>query len=269
MTAAANLFDLIQASFGELWHCQQRGKSLEVTTPFTTTSQKFVTVFVSSRDDGFVVSDGGWVNEGLYDTFIDENEDCAMRFFHHLRSTYSIQETTFSDRTFYYKKTTSEINIPSVILDVATFLSCILSASDMPVKNVENEYRERFSSRANTLLQGLNLTGRLKLNAPIKPNSGIHVSARIEKAGNKLILVNYVTGSQWNTFKSGINNTTTIFGIAQREIGEYIDRKVTLLDDEATGYVASRAEDLLAYQQEVTHAQVVNWSDYERLVSLL
>ena len=46
---------------------RMRGDTLEVITPFATTNDKFVSVFISERKNGYVVTDGGWITNGIYD----------------------------------------------------------------------------------------------------------------------------------------------------------------------------------------------------------
>ena len=45
----------IQKSFGGLWQSKERGNSLEIITPYATTNNRFVSVFLSNQNDQSLV----------------------------------------------------------------------------------------------------------------------------------------------------------------------------------------------------------------------
>src|SRR5438876_803964 len=122
----------ILSSFGKLWKYKEREKSLEIITPFATTSQKFVSVFLTKRENEFIVSDGGWIAEGLYDNIFDRNIDCFERVVSYYLDTFNIQEAkNLSSTSVFYKKTEKQISVPSLVFDLANFISTTISLTNV------------------------------------------------------------------------------------------------------------------------------------------
>src|SRR5688572_14680552 len=123
-----SIYKDVISSFGELWKFKERDKSLEIITPFATTSQRFVSVFLAERDGEFIVSDGGWVAEGLYDNTFDKDIYCFDKVFSHYQNSFSIKETkNLNGVKVFYKKTENKTSVPSIIFDLSNFISTIVS----------------------------------------------------------------------------------------------------------------------------------------------
>lgn len=122
--------DLIKSQFAAIWAKKEHGEALEVITPFTTTNRKFASVWISRQGDEWVVSDGAMIHNGLYDIYPTDEEMSALYAAHaHFSAAYDIKQTQSANGTkFHYKKTTDAINIPSLVLDVASFVVGIISA---------------------------------------------------------------------------------------------------------------------------------------------
>ena len=43
------IFEIVRTAFNSLWKMRMRGDTLEIITPFATTNDKFVSIFVSKR----------------------------------------------------------------------------------------------------------------------------------------------------------------------------------------------------------------------------
>ena len=72
------LNDIITA-YSSLWSFKKRGNSIEIVTPVSTTNDVFVSVFLTMRGDEYVVTDGGWIDAGVYD--IDEVNNKSLMLF--------------------------------------------------------------------------------------------------------------------------------------------------------------------------------------------
>jgi hypothetical protein len=77
------IYNDIKNAFGQLWTFKERGKSLEIITPYTTTTQKFISVFLSYKDDEYIVSDGGWIDNGFYENTFNLEDDIYRKIAHH------------------------------------------------------------------------------------------------------------------------------------------------------------------------------------------
>src|SRR4051794_33762418 len=99
--------EILRKDFGALRNCRPRGNSIEIITPFSTATQKFISVFITVRDGAFIVSDGGWLVGELALYEIPDSEDesessLTLDFF--IRN---FRISTFKDRSggkFFYKR---------------------------------------------------------------------------------------------------------------------------------------------------------------------
>ena len=64
MLNVEGLYAEIRSDFDSLWSIKNRNATVEFITPYTTLGDDAISVFVTQRDNGYVVSDGG----RLYDT---------------------------------------------------------------------------------------------------------------------------------------------------------------------------------------------------------
>ncbi len=84
------IYNDIKNAFGGLWQTKQRGSSLEIITPYATTNNKFVSVFLSKQGNDYVISDGGWLNSGVYEVSANE-EDCFLKIQQHFEYSLDIK----------------------------------------------------------------------------------------------------------------------------------------------------------------------------------
>jgi hypothetical protein len=61
-----SLFHEVARDYSALWDFKFRGATLEIITPHSTISNKFVSVFLTEREGEFIVSDGGYLHTGEY-----------------------------------------------------------------------------------------------------------------------------------------------------------------------------------------------------------
>ena len=54
-----DIIEEIIKAFSSLWKIKQRGDSIEIITPVTTSNDSFVSFFLTRRGDEYVVTDGG------------------------------------------------------------------------------------------------------------------------------------------------------------------------------------------------------------------
>lgn len=117
-----DIFIDIKTAFGGLWQTKERGNSLEIITPYATTNNRFVSVFISKQGDEYVVSDGGWLHSGVYDVSINE-EPCFLKVFFHYQNSFDIKQITSPEGTeYFYLKTSNPIDIPSKLFDLCLFI---------------------------------------------------------------------------------------------------------------------------------------------------
>src|SRR5690349_18316430 len=130
-----DITEIVKSDFGALWNCRQRGNSLEIITPFSTTTQKFVSVFITYRDGAFVVSDGGWLSGelDLYEIPEVDGIDCDLHleFFGHAFGIKSLISGENGEK-FFYKKAANEKLLSNAVYDLSNFLSSVINGLSLP-----------------------------------------------------------------------------------------------------------------------------------------
>ncbi len=271
-----NIYNDIVSSFGSLWRFKERGETLEIVTPFATTNNKFVSIFLTKQNSDFIVSDGGWITEGVYQTeILPENKDCYHKILSYYLNTFKIQSVASNKLvSFFYKKTSNEIAVPSLLFDMVNFISTIVSISNIEFADKETENKERFSSSASGYLSeiirsysyGRTISFNRYLGAG---NTRVKVNAVIRDPNNDLVLLNYITGSHVDYFQTNISKTNIIFELASKtNEGIYIKKKIALVDNTATGYAEDKISIWLDHMINNTGSQRINWSNREQLETI-
>lgn len=266
------IFDDIKIAFGGLWQTKQRGNSLEIITPYATTNNRFVSVFLSKQGNDYIISDGGWLNSGVYDVVIGE-ETCFLKILYHFQNSFEIKQIANSEGiTYYYLKITNAIDIPSKLFDLTLFIQNIVSVSEIAFEDKEEkETKERFASVANEYLKSFTDKSKLHLNSFLIPEKkDIKFNAIYNNTPSTLSLINYVTGSSNLYFSNSISKANMLFQMADDSSAKsYIKSKVSIIDTSADGYVSEKLASYLYHLEHHTGSILVNWNEKEKLQSIL
>lgn len=266
------IFDDIKKSFSGLWQTKERGNSLEIITPYATTNNRFISVFLMKQGNDFVITDGGWINSGIYDVIPGEDL-CFLKIFYHYQNAFNVKEINSKEGIgYYYVKAFNEIDIPSRIFDLSLFIQNIVSISEIDFENkVEKETRELFVSKANDYLKSIINSEKIKFNSNLDPNrKEIKFNAIYYKTPNDLTLINYVTGSSLSYFSNSIFKANTLYEMAEETLyNDFIHDKVTVVDTEAIGYVPQKIGHYLLHLENHTGSKIVEWNQREKLQVLL
>jgi len=266
------IYNDIKNAFGGLWQTKQRGNSLEIITPYATTNNKFVSVFLSKQNDEYIISDGGWINGGIYEVASKE-EICFLKIIQHFQSAFKIQETQSPENiTYFYVKANNPIDIPSKLFDLTLFIQNIVSISEIEFEDKEDkESKERFVTIANEYLKSFTDAKKLHLNTYLnKERKDIKFNAVYNNTPSTLSLVNYVTGSSPYHFTGSIAKTSTYFQMADDSTShQFIKNKVSIIDNIANGFVPNKIAGLLYHLEHHTGSTLINWSEKEKLHKIL
>lgn len=266
------IFEDIKKSFQGIWQTKGRGNSLEIITPYATTNNRFVSVFLTKQEDKYIISDGGWIKSGIYDV-IPGDDSCFLKVFYHYQNSFNIQEIDSKDGiTYFYLKTLNPIDVPSKIFDLALFIQNIVSISEIDFDSkIETETKELFVSKANEYLKSFINTEKIKFNKLLDPNrKEIKFNAIFYKTQNDLILLNYVTGSSLSYFSNSIFKANTLYEMAEETIyKDFIHNKVTVVDTDALGYIPQKIAHYLLHLERHTGSKLVEWNQREKLKVLL
>ncbi len=273
MNKNLEIFQNVKNCFDQLWSFKQRGETLEVITPYSTTSNKFVSLFVTNQGGKYIVSDGGLLNAESYDSSIDYDNQCLLKILYHLEDHYQIK-TTVDKRGYkhYYKTTTKENLIPNLIFEVGQFVSMCVSSATVSFEDVkEKEEKETFRKNANTFLESIIDKENRRFGAYLDKENyrSVRFSAIIERK-NKLSLINYVTGSNITNFQNSIARANLNFEIASSsKYNNYIENKIVLMNDTADGYVPASLFNHINILKEHTGQEPIGWSQKEQLKVIL
>lgn len=266
------IFTDIKNTFSGLWKTKQRGNSLEIITPYATTNNKFVSVFLSKQGDDFVVSDGGWLNSGVYEVTVGE-ETCFLKILYHFQNSFDIKQIASPEGiTYYYLKTSNAIDIPSKLFDLTLFIQNIVSVSEIAFEDKEEkETKERFVSKANEYLKSFADKSKLHLNTFLIPEKkDIKFNAIYNNTPSSFSLINYVTGSSNFYFSNSISKANMLFQMADdSNLNTFIKSKVSIIDTSAEGYVPEKLSSFLYHLEHHTGSVIINWREKERLQTIL
>lgn len=270
---SVNIFNRIKDAFGGLWATKQRGNTMEIITPFATTNNKFVSVFLSYIAKEYVITDGGWVSNGLYlEEGLPEDSNFRKALFH-FQNSFGVSEVT--NRTgalYYYLKVDNEIDIPSAVFDLSTFIQNVISIAEVNFEDKkEKDLKKRFNALANDYIGSIIPKGKLKFNAYLNPDKkDLRFNIIYNISRHQIYLVNYITGSTNSHFTSSIFKTNTLFEMADQSLlGGNIGKKISLIDNTAEGFDQERLAHFLLHINRFDNSKQVNWSSREELKALL
>ena len=226
----------ITKAFGALWHCRPRGESLEISTPVPTSTSKFVTVFLTYRDDKWIVSDGGMTGKGMYDnpSVLDNpTYDKVLEFF---LEDFEIKKTRNKrGEILYYKSTTRRELVPNIVFDLSNFISIVVNDSLIDYR--EKRERRLFSTAVRQFLTQTVETGELKFNAPLNNKLSIRFGVVALNDNGRASLVNYVTGTTEDYMNKSLAQSKMYYDrLAQSQYRDSVNNQFVLINDKATGY---------------------------------
>lgn len=235
--------DIIK-SFNSLWKIKYHGRTVEVITPMSTINNSFVSVFISQKDNYYIVSDGGWIDDETYETVAynlnEKSFEANNRLFEFYLEQYNIKQT-IKPKKLYYKVTDDSRFVPNLVYDLSNFISIVISSSFISFEDkIERDNKVRFSTEASKYIKSIISKNKVKINASVDPGNkdlnGIRFSAIIHSQ-TKMIPVSYITGSKDLYFKNAIGVANTQFQTIQDyPIKDFILKYVAIIDDTADGY---------------------------------
>ncbi len=226
------IFKEITDAFGALWKCRPVGDSLEITTPFPTSTSMYVTVFLTKRDDAWIVSDGGWVCNEIYNCELPTEEKIYNRVFDFFLDDYGIKITTSKNgSTYYYKGTRNIALVPNIVFDVANFVSNIVTTALIEFR--PQNIPERFNTQVKNFLRENIDNERLKFNSPFSIGStAASFGAIVSAPKGRVSLVNFVSGTSDNYLRNSFAKSNMNFDLlSYTSEKSLVDNKIVLIDN--------------------------------------
>lgn len=261
------IFHHIVSSFQSLWKMKDYGTSIEIITPQATTNDNFVSVFITKRGNDFVVTDGGWIEGGMYDCEPDHNNMAYQRLFNYYISSREVHVTEAKGQKFYFKKITDEQLIPNLVFDMTQFITAVVSAIDVPF--VPEKDMNTFRRSARTFLSREFGDDNMEFDRPVTPEKQVRFSA-IKRDADGAKLINFVSGSTPTYYASSLCKSNMGFQmLANKRDALGIKRTVTLLDDRKQSLLEAPAVkpyyDYLRESRDTANI-VVMWSQQQELL---
>ncbi|WP_448104624.1 hypothetical protein [Pedobacter panaciterrae] len=265
-----DIFKIVKDEFCSLWSFKERGNSLEIITPFSTTNSKLISVFLTKRGDDFIITDGGWIMNGEYGVKVDLEDEIFLRIYDHYTHYYNVKTITNKATKYYYKSISSLQLIPSLVYDMGHFMMAIISTSQIQFYDEkEKNERETFKSDANSFLTSFLHKDKVIFNKELSKDYNVKFNA-IVADGGKIKLVKYVTGSTVSYFSNSLTKATVDFEIANGSpFNDVIIERVALINDAAQGFVEGSLFRYIYALQDHTMRDVVRWSQRDNLIKIL
>lgn len=270
MNSNIDIFKLIKEEFCSLWSYKEKGNTLEIITPLSTTNSKLISVFLTKKEDNYIITDGGWIESGEYGLKPDTEDEIYLRIYDHYCHYYDIKSIIHNSTKYYYKSVDDITLLSSIVYDVSHFMISIISTSQIQFYDEkEKSEREHFRAEANSFITSFVNKDKVLFNKELSRDYNVKFNAIITDGG-KLKLIRYVTGSATSYFSNSLTKATVDFEIANGSpFNPLIVQRVALLNDAATGYIENSLYRYILALEEHTKRDVVKWSARENLISIL
>lgn len=218
-------------SFSALWHVRKVGNSYEIITPVPTSNDMFVSVFLTKRENEYVVTDAGWIDSGVYD--IDEIGDTVYKkITAYYMENYGIKTIKARNLLYFYKKTTKSFLVPNLIFDVSAFISGLVSTSCAEIAQTTDKSYNIFRKKAHTFLRSFIPNDNFLSKNEIKEYFPTLTFGAAIQSQNKIALLDFATGSNDNYYINSLCKSQTSFEIVQRSgANDRFSNRILLMDD--------------------------------------
>lgn len=264
------LIKYIVDSYNSLWKVKKHGNTWEIVTPMATTSNIFVSVFFTKRGEDYIVTDGGWIERGMY-----EHEACAediyySKLFDYYLKDFEINTLEYAGYQYYYKKVQNPQLVPNLIYDLSNFINAVISASFITFEEKkEREQIGRFKRKATSFIHDIVGEDSLKTNYSIHEDLAIKFNAVVFQK-DRMTLVNYVTGSNNTNFISSLGRSNLNYDMVDtHSINRFINQKITLVDDTTKSINPTRIAPYLESIGTKVGRTFVRWNEREKLREII
>lgn len=266
-----SIFRGIKESFCDIWSMKDRGSTLEIITPITTSTSKFVSVFLKKESGTYVVTDAGWVMDGEYDSDIDMDSDSYSKLFSYYERFYDIKRKEHAYTTMFFKTTENERLLPNLVNDMSMFISSVVSASEISFEDAINrEERKQFAKEVNSFLREHYGKQELFTNQKIIESDDLPKVNAIIRSDSGIKVINYVSGSNLTYFTGSLSKSSVDFELIKKHpVFSKVQKMVPVLNDSADGYKPSKLYSYINHIQSITESIPVLWSQRERLLTFL
>jgi hypothetical protein len=266
-----DIIEDIKSSYNSLWKTKEWGNSVEIITPVSTTNDMFVSVFLTKKNDEYIVTDGGWMVNEIYKTSIKDGDIYFNRLIAYYLEYYSIKQLTGKGLTLYYKKTDRQTLVPNIVYDLSSFISVAVSSTYISfTARREKDEISRFSNQTKDYLRTIAPERRILFNKSISDQTEtVKFGAVIQIENGKFTLIEMITGTNIRDFIGSICRAYTNFNIANSSCKDTIRNRVSLVNNQAAGYQEVKITSYLNQLKNNPANAVIGWDERERLKALV
>ena len=222
-------FNHIVSSFQALWKMKNYGSTIEVITPMVTANDNFVSVFITRRGNDYVVTDGGWIEAGMYECEPGALTVTFHRVFRYYTNQYNVDTTETQGKKFYFKKIANLEMLPSLVFDMSNFISCVVNTAFIPL--MADRDSNTFKKKAHAFLNKSFGNESFEYDRPLTPDLNIKFSA-IKREGENMKVINFVSGANATNYANTLCRSNTNFDMIEANRKDlHISKTITLLDD--------------------------------------
>ena len=226
------LFEIIKSAFGALWKCRPRGSSLEVITPFATSTDMYVSVFISRRGDAWIVSDGGWMYDGVYDVQLPYKDQIFSRIMSSYKEDFGVSETISPSGSVFYYKTSRRLDlVANIVFDIGSFISQTVSVATVQYREVADPhvFRKKVKGFLSQRIDGEEIRCDTYLT---KESSDARFNFIIDNRKQGLSLINLVSGQNPYVFRNSFGRSNLNFQLlAQTSANSLVKNRIVMIDD--------------------------------------
>jgi hypothetical protein len=264
------LYHSVARDYAEMWDFKFRGASLEIVTPHSTISDKFVSVFLTQRGEDIIVTDGGYLHTGEYvENEVVQQSLCYRQTFSQLVKYYKVQSVLDNrEKLIFFTKTQRQDMVSALVHDMASFITGVVNAQQITLEADEEAVtRERFAKQAGSFLLDVFPAQRIKFHQPLRVNDRVNFSAGIWQ-GSRVSLIQFITGSTPSHFADSMTRATVNFlAVPGSSLAPIVKHKVSFIDTSASGF---RSNGNSTYVSMLGGAsEVLPWAERGRLVELV
>ena len=273
-----DVFSAIKSDFTSLWEYKQRGETIEIITPFSLLSGSFISVFLTVREDSYIVADGQRVSQIINDLNLDWHRSAVQAYLEKTSEHYGVKKINNNNAVFYFKVTKDIMLLTACIYDLIHFQIAALNSiysSQVFVENEQAKYRQ-FSTRVNDLIRRRIADHALNNDAfELEQNASLttfHYSTVIKKRGSSYLWAAMcITGSTPTYFCSSMSKAYMGFGYVKSrpDFRQYV-KIAAIFDERAKGY--DLTNDRVRIQRDYMMAQCdpasYTFGEFEKITHL-
>lgn len=260
------IFQIVVASFQSLWKIKNYDSTIEIITPQATINDCFVSVFITKRANDYIVTDGGWIEAGIYDCEPDHTNMIYQRLFNYYLVNNKILVTEAKGKKYYYKKISDEVFVPNLVFDMSQFIASVVNAVFVPF--VPQKEQNTFKRRAKLYLNREFGEENIEYDRTLTPELHVKFSA-IKRDSDGTNLINFISGSNPSTYANCLCRSNMGFQMVEEKQSMLgIKKKVTLIDDSNESLLRTTlVKPYLDYLQGRANSTdvLLRWSQHEHL----